>query len=283
MADDTETEQTTGAVSPLRKKISTAVLVGLIVVLGIELRAGIGHMQTGKALQARAPEGAFEDTGIDDLDKMLVLSPSRTIVRETPDETEYRYAWLSLLRPLFSRPEAAYYIVVMKTTEPFVARYSPEAPSEQEVTNSRLTMERFLAVQNGEFDSSANDESGSGGHDAHGEESGSMPPPGPDPTAIVLDADGDGEISESELSGAPEALFAADKNADGVLTRDELPQESTTPPAAQRRPPVEDEDQPTPAEPADDAADTDAAGETTATPAATDADQKDTTSEEAAK
>lgn len=141
MTDELTTDPENSGVSPLRKNISRGILILLLVVLGIELRAGIGHMQSGKALQNAAPDGAFEKITLQELENLLVLSPSRTVVRESPEDIEYRYGWYSLLRPLLSRPEAAYYVVVSDIKKGLVGRYSPEPPTEDEIAASEALAE----------------------------------------------------------------------------------------------------------------------------------------------
>ncbi len=131
MSEDLPKETNASGVSPLRKKISAVVLCVLAIVLVVELRAGMGHMLSGKMLQEKSPDETFEKMGLSELEPMLSLAPARTVVRDGRDEVEYKYAWFSLMRPLLSRPEAAYYIVVNRSEPPNVRRYSTEPSKEQ--------------------------------------------------------------------------------------------------------------------------------------------------------
>ncbi|HEU0121256.1 MAG TPA: EF-hand domain-containing protein [Bryobacteraceae bacterium] len=47
-------------------------------------------------------------------------------------------------------------------------------------------------------------------------------PGGPDPLFRAIDTDGDGALSSAEISAASKSLLALDKDADGMLQRDEV-------------------------------------------------------------
>ncbi len=224
MSDDVTAEKNVGGVSPARKKISALILCGLAIVLIIEVRAGMGHMLSGKMLQEKSPDGVFQTLTLEELEPMLSLAPARTTIRETDEEIEYRYAWFSLLRPLFSRPEAAYYIVASKATPSQVRRYNSEAPTEEELAAAaraaEFSGETEMSPEAAAFTAIATGGGGGGGPGGGGPRGGGPPPQ--DPTVTMLDKDGDGELSEEELEGASAALLAADKNGDGTLTPDEL-------------------------------------------------------------
>lgn len=74
-----------------------------------------------------------------------------------------------------------------------------------------------------------------GGHRGRG-------PRGPEPIVRAIDADKDGVISAAELTNAPKALLALDKNGDGKLTADEIrpprPADAPPPPADAPKHPV---------------------------------------------
>ncbi len=260
MSDDFSAEKSAGGVSPARKKISALILCGLAIVLIIEVRAGMGHMLSGKMLQEKSPDGVFEALTLDEFEPLLSLAPSRTTIREDDEEIEYRYAWFSLLRPLLSRPEAAYYIVASKSTPSQVQRYNTEAPTEEELAAAKRAAEFSGEETEMSPEAAAFTAMATGGGDGPGDggPGGGGPPP-QDPTVTMLDKDSDGELSEEELEGASAALLAADKNGDGTLTADELrPAGGRGGGGERRRPPIDTSDEEEAAPSEDDS--TDAAG-----------------------
>ena len=129
-------ETNVSAVSPLRKIISAVVLCVLAIVLIIEVRAGLGHMWSGNMLQENSPSGRFDNLSLAEFEPMLSFAPSRSLVREINGEIEYKYSWFSLLRPLLSRPEAAYYVIVSTTTPPHVRRFNTEPLTNQDLVGA---------------------------------------------------------------------------------------------------------------------------------------------------
>ncbi len=244
MSDDFTAEQSVGGVSPVRKKISALVLFVLSIVLIIEVRAGLGHRLSGNMLQEMSPEGAFDKVPLAELEPMLSLAPTRTIVRKNDDEIEYKYSWFSLLRPLLKRPEAAYYVVVSNSTPPNVRRYNTEALTEAQLTAAAArASESVDASEDYEDDAGGfGGGPGGGGPGGGGGRGGGGPPP-QDPTVTLLDKDGNGELTEDELKSASAALFAADKNGDGTLTLDELRPAGGGRTAGRQRPPLDTSDE----------------------------------------
>jgi len=247
MPDDFTSESNVDGVSPVRKRISAVVLCVLSIVLIIEARSGLGHMLSGKMLQETSPEGVFESVTLEEFEPMLSLAPTRTTICENISEIEYKYSWFSLLRPLLSRPEAAYYVVVRNSTPPNVLRYNTEALTEAQLTKAA---ESFNTTAG---DEDADDEDGGGFGGGGGGGPGGGGPPPQDSTVTLLDRDGNGELTEDELESASTALFAADKNGDGTLTPDELRTADGGRPTGRQRPPIDisdeevapSEDQPT--------------------------------------
>lgn len=238
MSDQHAADAKPTGVSPLRRKISAAVLLVLIVVLLIELRAGAGHSLSGTALQAVSEEGVFENRLLSDVEAMISIVPAKTIVRESVDEVEYRYSWFSLLRPLLQRPKAEFFVVATRHDPPYALLYNTEAPTQESIEAGRRRMESFGQPETDEgFEEPAEDANASRGNP--GSRQRQIPQ---DPTVAILDKDGDGQLNEVEVAAASEMLFAADKNADGKLTADEL--SGGVPAAAsesRRRPPMDNE------------------------------------------
>ena len=241
MSNDLTDGVPSNGVSPLRKKISTAILCGLVVVLLVEVRAALGHSLSGAAMQSASTDGNFHTTLFSDVDAMMILAPSKTVVRESPDEIEYRFSWYSLLRPLVQKvrkcPETEFFVVATRNADPAYALiYNTDAPTAESIETSRRALESFSSPPQ------ENEES-AGGHDAPGGGggggfAGQRQPPS-DPAVALLDTNGDGELDEAEVAAASEVLFAADRNSDGKLTREEFPA-GPTPPAGRRRPPMDD-------------------------------------------
>lgn len=165
-----------GGVSPTRKKVSACVLITLLVVLLVEIRAGAGHSMSGKALQEACPDGVFNNVMMSDVDAMMTLAPSRTVVRETPEEVEYRYGWFSLLRPLLQRPDASLYVVSDKNSDPPSAtRFNTEAPTAKDIANAKKAMDYHNNPPE-----EGDDEDGMGGDGGMGGEGGGERGPRPD-------------------------------------------------------------------------------------------------------
>lgn len=98
-------------VSTNRKIFSAIALTALLVVLGIEVRAGLGQSQTAKAFAAVTSDGRFNDVLLDDAKRMVAMSPSETVIRDNENETVHHYQWYSLLRPLIGQQQPELYLV----------------------------------------------------------------------------------------------------------------------------------------------------------------------------
>ena len=192
-------------------------------------------------MQSASTDGNFHTTLFSDVDAMMILAPSKTVVRESPDEIEYRFSWYSLLRPLVQKvrkcPATEFFVVATRNADPAYALiYNTDSPTAESIETSRRALESFSSPPQ------ENEES-AGGHDAPGGGggggfAGQRQPPS-DPAVAMLDTNGDGELDEAEVAAASEVLFAADRNSDGKLTREEFPA-GPTPPAGRRRPPMDD-------------------------------------------
>ena len=205
MSDDLAADSGSGGVSPLRKKISAGILGVLVIVLLVEARAGLGHMLTGQALQAKSPDGAFQNTTMDELQSLLSLAPSRTIAWETEQEVEYRYSWFSLLRPLLNRPEAAFYVAASQATPAYALRFNTERPDETELNrrppegDADSASEMAGAGMGGAGGGGAGPGgSGAGGAGSGGGDFGPAPQ---DPAMALLDKDGDGARKGDRVVG----------------------------------------------------------------------------------
>ncbi|MCA9035568.1 MAG: hypothetical protein KDA91_10580 [Planctomycetaceae bacterium] len=119
-----EGQQVPGGVSPARKMVSTVFLVIALIVLAIELRAGLGQRFSGESLAKISTDGVFESgTSVETAQQQLSMSPSVTIVRDNEMETVYHYQWLSLLRTVVGQPPAELFLVATKTDPPQALGY----------------------------------------------------------------------------------------------------------------------------------------------------------------
>lgn len=107
-------------VSKGRKIFSGVMLIGVLIVLGIEGRAGGSHSSATKSLQELAPDGVFKPGTVTEaeVEALLSLSPKKEELKGEfqYNRVEYKYSWKSLLRPLMSDTP---------TTELYVAYTDP--------------------------------------------------------------------------------------------------------------------------------------------------------------
>lgn len=118
-------------VSKGRKIFSGIILVGLLVLLGIEGRAGFGHSSTAKALQEIAPEGVFEQQTVteEQVDAMMSLSPTKEKLEGGNVIVEYKYSWKSVIRPLMNNMPATDLYVTFSDTDPrYAISYGTDEP-----------------------------------------------------------------------------------------------------------------------------------------------------------
>lgn len=133
-----------GGVSKARKAFSTILLLALTVVLAIEVRAAVGHTWTGAVLADKSENGVFPDTKFEEVKGLLKLWPSEEIINDTEQETEYRYSWYSLLRPLLNKPEAEYFLVKAKFGETEAVVFDIQLPNRGERAKLFHAMGRVL-------------------------------------------------------------------------------------------------------------------------------------------
>ncbi len=113
----------TKGVSGSRKAFSICVLLAALIVLGIELRAGIGQSRSAKQLASISTDGSFNNVLLADAHKMLLLSPNATVIRENRIEKVVHYRWGSLLRSLLGQAESDLFLVSSATEPPYAIAY----------------------------------------------------------------------------------------------------------------------------------------------------------------
>lgn len=119
-----------GGVSPGRKAFSTIMLIVLLVILGIELRAGLGVSLSENALKANAKEGIITGLSLEEAKAKMMLWPTSEVDDSSGAETSIRYTWYSLLRPLIGKPPAVLYLVGSKGENPVALSYHGELTEE---------------------------------------------------------------------------------------------------------------------------------------------------------
>ena len=112
-------------VSPARTVVSLLLLLVVGTVCVIELRAGFGHMLSGKAFKAREKDGEFTDLPFEEARGMLSMSPTEKAVDRGPDML-YHYEWYSLLRPLMGQQCPQLTLVVTKEEKPMAITFTTE-------------------------------------------------------------------------------------------------------------------------------------------------------------
>lgn len=124
-------EESKSGVSPVRKAVSIVVLLVVLILLGIEGRAGFGHSSATAKLQDLAPQGAFKQGEItqEQLNDMMPMSPTIEEVGETVNTVECRYSWKSVIRPLMSGMTETEVYVTFTNSEPrYAVTFGTEKP-----------------------------------------------------------------------------------------------------------------------------------------------------------
>ncbi len=117
-------------VSAGRKAFSTILLLVLLVILAIELRAGLGVSLSEKALQEYSKDGIINGLTLAEAQSKMKLFPESAVDDSQPNETTIRYTWFSLLRPLIGKPQAVLHIVATRGDNPMAMSYHGELTEE---------------------------------------------------------------------------------------------------------------------------------------------------------
>jgi len=87
-------------VSGTRTIVSLVFLVVVLVVCGIELRAGLGQFLTLRSFNKVSENSLFKNVSLVDAQGMVAAFPSKSPVEVGDSEDVHHYYWYSLLRPL---------------------------------------------------------------------------------------------------------------------------------------------------------------------------------------
>lgn len=262
MVQETSVQQkkTAGAgVSPARKAVSVIILIVALIVLGVELRAGLGQKQTGDALASRCEkdeqgvaQGVLIDVKLDEAKSMLALFPTETVLRDTDMETVYKYTWESLLRPLMNQPQPELYLVASKSEPAYAISYYTD-PDDGSVG--------FYGEVVGDGDSEGMTPQmpatpGGGMSPGAAMPPGMTAPPGGGPRGMrAPGGPGGGERRRPNVEGEPDGAASEETPAapktDGEAAEPASPtgDENSAAPAADEKPAAPVADEPAPAEP----------------------------------
>ena len=123
MSAPVPTTPATKGVSGARKAFSICILLAALILLGVELRAGLGQSRSAKQMASRSTDGTFNNVLLADAHQMLSLSPQSTVIRENKVEKVVHYRWSSLLRPLLGQPESDLFLVSSATEPAYAIAY----------------------------------------------------------------------------------------------------------------------------------------------------------------
>lgn len=123
MADEKTASVSRAKVSPARNAASVVLLLIVGIIGFIELRAALGHMMSGKALAARAPDGEFTDLPLAEAVGLLKMAPAPVIENRGLDSM-YRYEWYSVLRPFIGKQSPQITIVVSNDEKPMALAFT---------------------------------------------------------------------------------------------------------------------------------------------------------------
>lgn len=117
-------------VSKARKIVSAVVLLGLLVLLGIEARAGFGQSMAANSLKAIAEEGVFPAKTVTEqqFNAKMPLWPTITEIGQTPSTIEFKYEWFSVVRPRMEKLPPSVLYATFSNSEPRYAMFFGTEP-----------------------------------------------------------------------------------------------------------------------------------------------------------
>lgn len=107
-------------VSGTRTAVSMVLLVIVLIVCAIELRAGLGHFMTLKALNKKdiSENNLFKNITFEAANGMVAAFPSKSEVKQGEFEDVHHYYWFSLLRPLMGEGSPEVFMTVDHASPP---------------------------------------------------------------------------------------------------------------------------------------------------------------------
>ena len=117
-------------VSGTRTIVSLVFLVVVLVVCGIELRAGLGPFLTMRAFNKVSENNQFKDVSLADAQGMVAAFPSKSPVKVGEPEDMHHYYWYSLLRPLMGNKNPELFVWSDHSSPPKAASFSTTTEGE---------------------------------------------------------------------------------------------------------------------------------------------------------
>ena len=117
-------------VSGTRTIVSLVFLVVVLVVCGIELRAGLGPFLTMRSFNKVSENNQFKDVSLADAQGMVAAFPSKSPVKVGEPEDVHHYYWYSLLRPLMVNKNPELFVWSDHSSPPKAASFSTTTEGE---------------------------------------------------------------------------------------------------------------------------------------------------------
>ena len=119
-------------VSGTRTIISLVFLVIVLVVCGIELRAGLGQFLTLRSFNNKevSENNQFKNVPLTEAQGMVAMFPSKSEVKTGKFEDVHHYYWYSLLRPLMGQKKPALFVWADHGSPPIALSFSTSTEDE---------------------------------------------------------------------------------------------------------------------------------------------------------
>ena len=119
-------------VSGTRTCVSLVVLAVVLVVSGIELRAGLGQFLTLRAFNNVnvSENNQFKNVPLAEVQGMVAAFPSKSDVKPGQDENVHHYYWYSLLRPLMGQKSPELFVWADQASPPTALSFSTSIDGE---------------------------------------------------------------------------------------------------------------------------------------------------------
>jgi hypothetical protein len=230
--------------SPVERVIVYVLILGLLVIAGIEFRAQKGYQASLDGLNDFYTKNPDTELKLADAREMLKYSPSVVGPRDPKDgelkgREYYEFSWLSIFK-------SGEFVITISAEQdvddPYIFGFKTPNPGEEKkvVAKSSGGDQSGGGMSSQEMSANIDDFNGGGGF-GMGMGMGMGPPSTPraDPLVQFLDKDSDGELSDEEIENATTVLEGLDTNKDGELTLDEIEASSNNGPAPRQRPVLE--------------------------------------------
>ena len=121
-------------VSGTRTIVSLVFLVVVLVVCGIELRAGLGQFLTLRSFDKVSENNLFKNLSLVDAQGMVAAFPSKSDVKMGESEDVHHFYWYSLLRPLMGEKNPELFVSADRSSPPNAVSFYTSTEGEIEDT-----------------------------------------------------------------------------------------------------------------------------------------------------